>query len=105
MGTIETLTTAPVQDWQVVLSKFLGSLLFYVLLWAPSYLYFTAFTQITGKQAALAAGAFGGSYLLLFLIGSFYISLGCLASALTSEQINALICSLVRAEARHPREI
>lgn len=95
MGTIETLTTAPVQDWQVVLSKFLGSLLFYVLLWAPSYLYFTAFTQITGKQAALAAGAFGGSYLLLFLIGSFYISLGCLASALTSEQINAAVMTFV----------
>ncbi|MEY5027499.1 MAG: hypothetical protein RLZZ244_3027 [Verrucomicrobiota bacterium] len=95
MGTIETLTTAPVQDWQVVLSKFLGALVFYVILWAPSFLYFTAFSQITGKQAALAAGAYTGSYLLLLLIGSFYIALGCLASALTSEQINAAVMTFV----------
>lgn len=95
MGTIETLTTAPVHDWQVVLSKFFGAFIFYVMLWAPSFLYFSAFTYITGKQAALAAGAFGGSYLLLLLLGAFYISLGCLASALTSEQINAAVMTFV----------
>ncbi len=95
MGTIETLTTAPVQDWQVVLSKFLGAYIFYTILWSPSFLYFTAFTEITGKQAALAAGAFGGSYLFLLLVGAFYIALGCLASALTSEQINAAVMTFV----------
>jgi ABC-2 type transport system permease protein len=95
MGTIETLTTAPVSDWQVVLSKFLGALVFYVILWLPSLLYFISFTQITGKQAALAAGAFGGSYLLLLLIGAFYVALGCLASALTNEQINAAVMTFV----------
>jgi ABC-2 type transport system permease protein len=95
MGTIETLTTAPVADWQVVLSKFLGALVFYVILWLPSLLYFVSFTQITGKQAALAAGAFGGSYLLLLLIGAFYVALGCLASALTNEQINAAVMTFV----------
>src|SRR5438874_214901 len=30
LGTIEPLTTAPVRDWHVVLSKFLGALVFYV---------------------------------------------------------------------------
>ena len=95
MGTIETLSTAPVGDWAIVLSKFSGALVFYILLWAPSFLYFEAFRWITGKEAALAAGAYGGSYLLLLLIGSFYISLGCLASALTSEQINAAVMTFV----------
>ncbi len=95
MGTIETLTTAPVSDWQVVLAKFLGALVFYIILWLPSLLYFISFTQITGKQAALAAGAFGGSYLLLLLIGAFYVALGCLASALTNEQINAAVMTFV----------
>jgi len=95
MGTIETLATAPVSDWQIVLAKFLGALLFYILIWAPSFLYFVAFQTITGKQAALAAGAFGGSYLLLLLIGAFYVALGCLASALTNEQINAAVMTFV----------
>jgi ABC-2 type transport system permease protein len=95
MGTFETLTTAPVTDWQVVLAKFGGALIFYIILWLPSLTYFMAFQWITGKQAAMAAGAYGGSYLLLFLIGMFYISIGCLASALTTEQINAAIMSFV----------
>ena len=95
MGTIETLATAPISDSQIVLSKFLGAFIFYILLWAPSFLYFTAFEQITGKAAAVAAGAYGGSYLLLLLIGAFYVALGCLASALTNEQINAAVMTFV----------
>ena len=39
-GTIETLMTAPVEDWQVVLSKFVGALLFYLVLWTPTALLF-----------------------------------------------------------------
>lgn len=95
MGTIETLTTAPVKDWQVVLSKFLGSFLFYCTLWMPSALYFLLFELLTGKQAALAAGAYGGTYLLLVLLGLFYCAIGCLASALSNEQINAAVMTFV----------
>ena len=93
MGTFETLTTAPVSDWQVVLAKFFGVLAFYVILWAPSFSYFAVFQLITKQQAANAAGAYYGSYLLLLLIGMFYISIGCLASALTKDQINAAVIS------------
>jgi ABC-2 type transport system permease protein len=95
MKTIETLTTAPVNDWHVVLAKFAGALIFYCILWTPSLLYFVSFQWITGKQAAMAAGAYGGSYLLLLLIGMFYIAVGCLASSLTTEQINAAVMSFV----------
>jgi ABC-2 type transport system permease protein len=93
MGTLEPLTTAPVRDWQVVMAKFFGALIFYIVLWAPSFTYFAAFQWITGKQAAVAGGAYWGSYLLLLLIGMFYISIGCLASALTKDQINAAVIS------------
>ncbi len=95
MGTFEMITTAPVQDWQVVLAKFLGAFFFYCALWAPSFSYFAAFQLITGKQAAMAAGAYGGSYLLLSLLGMFYCSIGCLASSLTTEQINAAVMTFV----------
>lgn len=95
MGTFEMVTTAPVQDWQVVLAKFFGAFLFYCILWMPSFTYFAAFQFITGKQAAMAAGAYGGSYLLLGLLGTFYCSIGCLASALTTEQINAAVMTFV----------
>lgn len=93
MGTIEPLLTAPIRDWQVVLSKYLGVLFFYIILWLPSLLFFVAFKQVTGGDAAQAAGAYGGSYLLLLLLGMFYLSVGCLASALTKNQIIAAVVS------------
>lgn len=94
MGTIEPLMTAPVRDWQVVVSKFLGALFFYVVLWIPSLAYFYIFEAVTGIPAAQSDAAYWGSYLMLLLLGMFYISLGCLASALTSNQIIAAILAL-----------
>ena len=93
MGTFETLTTAPVGDWQVVLSKFFGVLFFYIVLWAPTFSYFAIFQFITKQQAVNAYGAYFGSYLLILLIGMFYISIGCLASSLTKDQVNAAMIS------------
>lgn len=94
LGTIETLMTAPVHDWQVVLSKFFGALFFYIILWLPSAAYFPIFEWITKAHAAYAPGAYWGSYLFMLLIGMFYISIGCLASALTKNQIIAAILAL-----------
>jgi len=93
MGTIEPLMTAPVRDSQVVLAKYCGALVFYVVLWLPSLLYFLIFTGVTRLQAAGAAGPFIGAYAMLLLIGMFYLSVGCLASALTRNQIVAAVMS------------
>src|ERR1051325_2834207 len=93
LGTIEPLMTAPVRDWQVVLSKFFGALVFYIVLWVPTLLYFALFQRITGNSAANSAGAYWGSYLMLLLLGMFYLSVGCFASVLTKNQIIAAIIS------------
>ena len=93
LGTIEPLMTAPVRDWQVVLSKFFGALIFYFILWVPPAFYFIIFQRITGQAAAHSAGAYLGSYLMLLLLGMFYLSIGCLASVLTRNQIIAAIIS------------
>jgi ABC-type transport system involved in multi-copper enzyme maturation permease subunit len=41
-GTLEMLMTAPLRDWQVVLSKYLACLAFYVVLWLPTLVYLPA---------------------------------------------------------------
>jgi len=41
-GTLEMLMTAPLQDWQVVLSKYFACLAFYVVLWLPTLVYLPA---------------------------------------------------------------
>jgi ABC-2 type transport system permease protein len=93
LGTFEMLTTAPVRDWQVVLAKFFGAFTFYLTLWSLTAIHLFLFEKLTGKEAALGWGAFFGSYLLLALNGGFYIAIGCVASSLCKEQINAAIIS------------
>lgn len=89
LGTIETLMTAPISDAAVVLAKYFGALFFYIILWLPSVLYFVLFTWITGQNAADSMGSYLGAYLLLLLVGAFYLAIGCLASAFTANQIVA----------------
>ena len=93
LGTIEPLMTAPVHDWQVVLAKFFGALVFYIVLWVPTLFYFVIFQVITHQPPANSSGAYWGSYAMLLLLGMFYLAVGCLTSVLTNNQIVAAIIS------------
>jgi ABC-2 type transport system permease protein len=65
------------------LEAFFNSLLF----WFPFLLSFPLLTM--GQPSADAFGPFLGAYAIVLLAGAFYLSLGCLASALTDNQIVA----------------
>lgn len=91
LGTFETLFTAPVRAWQVVGSKFLAVLLFYCVLWVPSFLCFRVFNWMTAGAAEIPHGALMGTYVILFFMGLFNLAVGCFASALTSNQIVAAV--------------
>ena len=93
LGTFETLFTAPVHTWQVVLAKFCAALTFYCLLWLPSLGNFRLFQFMTRDAAEIPGGQILGTYILLFFLGLFNIAAGCLASALTSNQIVAAALS------------
>ena len=85
--------TAPVRDWQVILAKFFGALFFYIVLWVPTSIYFWVFQLLTHQPAANSIGAHFGAYLMLLLLGMFYVSIGCLASVVTKNQIVAAVIS------------
>jgi ABC-2 type transport system permease protein len=90
-GTLESLMTAPVTTWQVVFSKYLSSYTFYAILWIPVLLHVEVFSWVTGSPAPVSMPEMLGSFGILLLIGSFFIAIGILASALTSSQIIAAI--------------
>lgn len=90
-GTIETLMTAPVTPWGVVLGKYLATLTTYVLIWAPTLLY----VVILRKTGTVDWPLVGSSYLGVFGIGAGYLAIGMLMSALTKSQLIALILSLL----------
>lgn len=94
-GTIETLATAPVRDWQIVLSKFAGAFVFYTLIWLLSGVYLLIYSALTDQPAVQSTGGFVGTYVLLLVMGAFYLSIGCLASVLTQNQVVAAIVAAV----------
>ena len=88
-GTIEVLMTAPVTDLEVVLGKYLGALLFYLVLWAPTLLYVVILRQL----GRIDMGPIVSGYLYLVLVGAMFLALGLLLSILTRSQIVAAIAS------------
>lgn len=87
LGTIELLLTSPVRDWEVVLGKFLASLAFFVGTLALT-LYYVVLLFAYGNPDS---GPIWTGYLGLILYGATALSVGLLASSLTSNQIVALV--------------
>lgn len=92
-GTLETLMTAPVKSWQVVLAKYFSALTFYAVLWIPLYLHLRFFIWLSDTPSPASTSELLGLFSILFLIGCLFIAFGCLGSALTSNQIIAAIIS------------
>jgi ABC-type transport system involved in multi-copper enzyme maturation permease subunit len=75
-GTLEMLMTAPLTDWQVVLSKYVACLAFYVILWVPTLLYLPVLLDLGAPAVApvwtpyslAAAGGAGVALLGLVLM-------------------------------------
>ncbi len=86
-GTIETMMTAPVEEHEVVLGKFLGSFSFFLILLAPTLLYL-AMLALHGRPDY---GPIASGYLGLVLVGALFISICLFCSALTRMQLVAAI--------------
>lgn len=92
-GTFETLMTAPVGDVAVVLAKFTAALVFFMLMWLPMLGCVLVLRYFTHGSNLVEAGTLCSTFLGVFLIGALYMAIGCLASALTRNQINAAMIS------------
>jgi ABC-2 type transport system permease protein len=90
-GTIELLLTRAITDREVILGKFLSTLLLILVA-----LVFTAPYVITiGSIGNLDLGAVVCGYLGLILMSASYISIGLWASSMTRNQITAYLLSLL----------
>ncbi len=83
LGTWEFLLTAPVRDTEIILGKFIGSLVILTGMLALT-LYYPILLMVLGDPDL---GPIGTSYLGLFLLGSACLSIGIFTSSLTSNQI------------------
>lgn len=84
-GTIELLLTAPLTDLQIVMGKFLGSLVLYAAMLAVTLIHIGfLFAFGNPEWRPVATG-----YLGLLLMGGCFLSLGLFVSSLTKNQIVA----------------
>jgi ABC-2 type transport system permease protein len=90
-GTIQLLFAAPVRDWEIVVGKFLSTVVFTALFIAASF-YMPALVMAYGK---VSFGHLAVGYLGLLLVGCAGSALGTFASALTRYQVVAIIVALV----------
>ncbi|MBI4023502.1 MAG: ABC transporter permease subunit [Verrucomicrobia bacterium] len=90
-GTIETLMTAPLRDWEYVLAKFFGACVFFIVLWSPTSLYVFVLRHFSRDTTPLDLGPVVGGYIGVLLVAMLLISIGCMASASTRNQIIAAI--------------
>jgi len=86
LGTLELLWTYPLRDVEIVLGKYLASLLVLLLMLAPTLVFPALLTQ---TNAPVAIGALLAGYLGLFLLGAAFLACGILVSALTDSQVLA----------------
>lgn len=96
LGTLESLLTTSVRVPELVLAKFAGALVFYIVLWLPSLVYVGTLVKLCppGVVGFPDMGAIWSAWLGIILVGGLYVSVGLCMSALTSNQIVAAISSI-----------
>lgn len=92
MGTLELLLTAPVRDWELVVGKWLGALMFMITLVIVTWIFPLVLNRLVSPgidQGLMAAG-----YLGILLLASAVIAIGVAVSSLFSNQIAAFFVTL-----------
>jgi ABC-2 type transport system permease protein len=88
-GTLEVLLTSPLSNLQLMLGKFLGALTLYMIMLGFSLIY----PLILFMYGNPDLGPIASGYVGLILMGAAYISVGCLCSSFTENQIVAAVIS------------
>jgi ABC-2 type transport system permease protein len=88
--TIELLSTKAVSDWQIVMGKFLSSLIIVLIGLACTIPYYITISSLGN----IDHGAVWGGYIGLTLLAAAFISLGIFSSSITNNQIVALLLAI-----------
>lgn len=96
-GTLEMLLTAPIRDWQVVAGKYIGAVLFYLVLWLPTLVYVPILLNLDWAtwQPRIDPWPVLTSYLGVVLAGAMFLAVGLFVSSLVKSQLVAAMISLV----------
>ena len=94
-GTIELLLTSPIKMWELVVGKYLGTLILIVLAIVPTLLYLLTLTALKTQESTLDYGSILGSYFGLVFLASGFTAIGLFTSALSKNQIVAFMLGVL----------
>jgi ABC-2 type transport system permease protein len=89
LGTMELLLTTPIRDWEVIVGKWLGGLLFIVTILVVSIIYPLILNQIV--KPGIDQGPLITGYLGLFLISAAFLAFGVAISSFFNNQAATFI--------------
>ncbi len=89
-GTLELLMTTPVPDWQIILGKYLASLVMLLAMLVLNLGFPLVLTKLGNPDLSVLASG----YLGFFLLGAALLAIGLFASSITRNQIVAAIVGL-----------
>jgi len=89
-GTIELLFTRPLSEWQLIVGKFLATLILIAIALALTLPYYFTIWSL----GPVDHGAVWTGYLGLILMSATYISIGIFASSITNNQIVSFLLAL-----------
>jgi ABC-2 type transport system permease protein len=89
-GTFELLLTAPIRDWEVVLGKYLASLVMFLI---PVIITLT-YALVMAHYGSPDRGPIITGYIGLILFGAAFLAIGLFASSLTQNQVVAALVAV-----------
>lgn len=95
LGTLETLTTRPINDLGIILAKYFAALTLVVIALIPTLVYVYSIWQLGDPKGNFDSGAMIGSYFGLILLCMAFTAIGLFSSVLAENQLIALILGIV----------
>lgn len=93
-GTIELLKTKPLTNWDLIIGKFLGSLILVLIAILPTLVYIYSIYQLGNPVGNIKFGATFGSFAGLLFLASTYTSIGIFSSTISKNQIVSFIIAV-----------
>lgn len=90
-GTYELLITRPIRIWQIIVAKYLASLVLVLFALIPTVVYYYSVSELGFPEGNIDTGSVIGSYIGLFLLGAAFTAIGIFSSALTKNQVIAFV--------------
>jgi ABC-2 type transport system permease protein len=93
-GTLEILKTKPITNWQLIIGKYLGSLLLVILAIIPTLIYVYSIYQLGNPIGNINFGTTLGSFIGLLFLASSYTAIGVFSSTISKNQIVSFLIAV-----------